>query len=55
VFRLAAVVRTTLAEWCLDGVPRLDILINHAAQTLTDAVAVENKAIAQEIELRDTQ
>lgn len=53
VFRLAVVVRRTLAEWDPDSVPKLDILINNAAQTLTDSVAVESKAIAQEVELRD--
>jgi NAD(P)-dependent dehydrogenase (short-subunit alcohol dehydrogenase family) len=52
VFRLAVVVRRTLAEWDPDGVPRLDVLINNAAQTLTDSVAVESRAIAQETELR---
>ena len=35
-----------------DGVPRLDILINNAAQTLIDSIAVESRAIAKEGELR---
>jgi hypothetical protein len=31
VFRLVSAVRRTLADWSLDGVPRLEILINNAA------------------------
>lgn len=53
VFRLAVVVRKILAEWYQDSVPRLDILINNAAQTLTDSGEAERKAIAQETKLRD--
>lgn len=54
VFRLAFVVRRTLAEWSPDCVPGLDVLINNAAQTLTDSKEAERKAIAQETELQES-
>lgn len=52
-FRLVRVVKQVLTEWSPtpDGAPSpasLDILINNAAQTLTDPVASEVKAIARE-------
>jgi NAD(P)-dependent dehydrogenase (short-subunit alcohol dehydrogenase family) len=51
VFRLASLVHRVLMDWSA-GAAQLDILINNAAQTLTDSTAAESKAIAQEEELR---
>ncbi|KAL2008616.1 hypothetical protein VTN00DRAFT_6810 [Thermoascus crustaceus] len=52
-FRLVRVVKQVLTEWSTtpDGAPTLallDILINNAAQTLTDPITSEVKAIARE-------
>lgn len=55
VSRLVSTVRRTLAGWSLDGVPRLEILINNAAQTLTDSEEAERKAVTQETELRESR
>jgi NAD(P)-dependent dehydrogenase (short-subunit alcohol dehydrogenase family) len=55
VFRLVSTVRRALADWSLDGVPRLEILINIAAQTLTDSEEAKRKAITQETELRESR
>ena len=51
VFRLASTAHRVLMDWSA-GAAQLDILINNAAQTLTDSTAAESKAIAQEEELR---
>jgi len=51
VFRLASTAHKVLMDWSA-GAAQLDILINNAAQTLTDSTAAESKAIAQEEELR---
>ena len=50
VFRLANLARQVLENWS-DGVPHLDILVNNAAQTLTDTVTAESRAIALESKL----
>lgn len=58
VFQLVAVVKDQLARWKVEaneeGEPKLDILINNAAQTLTDPVETERKAIAFEKQLQLT-
>ena len=52
VFRLVATIKAILRDWeidtasCTDG--RLFILVNNAAQTLTDSIEAEEKAIANE-------
>ncbi|KAL9123135.1 MAG: hypothetical protein Q9187_000324 [Circinaria calcarea] len=53
-FRLVALVKKQLGAWTADcGTPeRLDILINNAAQTLTDSVQTERRALQQEDLLR---
>lgn len=55
VFRLVTVVKRVLAGWAYNGVSRLDILINNAAQTLTDSIAAEQRAIAQETQLQQNK
>ena len=50
VFRLAHLARQVLENWSA-GLPHLDILVNNAAQTLTDSVAAESRAIALESKL----
>ena len=45
VFHMIAVVKDCLREWCQDGDAKLDILINNAAQTLTDSLDTEKKAL----------
>lgn len=56
VFRFVGTIKAILTDWCslrdtnLEG--RLDILINNAAQTLTDPIAAEKKAIQNEIKLQ---
>jgi len=51
VFRLVGVVKRVLTNWASDKSPRLDILINNAAQTLTDSIAAEKNAITREVDL----
>lgn len=53
-FRLVVLVKKQLRAWTADcGTPeRLDILINNAAQTLTDSVQTERRALQQEDLLR---
>lgn len=50
VFRLVEAIKKILSSWTgHDRVPgRVDILISNAAQTLTDSIAAEQKAIANE-------
>ncbi|CAI7588959.1 unnamed protein product [Penicillium bialowiezense] len=56
-FRLVHVVKQLLRDWQCETVSKtpqyLDILINNAAQTLTDPIKAEAKAIAREDQLRD--
>lgn len=56
-FRLVHIVRTLLCSWDEDSSSTerkfLDILINNAAQTLTDPVKAEFKAISREEQLKD--
>lgn len=49
-FKLVAMVKEQVKEWTAesDTAPKLDILINNAAQTLTDPVHTERKAIQRE-------
>lgn len=51
VFRLVGLVKKILAEW---GGIALDVLVNNAAQTLTDSVASERKALNRELKLLDS-
>lgn len=56
-FALVAAVKGVLAEWAQEGSTgggseRLDILVNNAAQTLTDSVRKEKVAVGRECELR---
>jgi NAD(P)-dependent dehydrogenase (short-subunit alcohol dehydrogenase family) len=48
VFHLVGVTKEILKSWDENGIPKLDILINNAAQTLTDSVEKENLAIGRE-------
>ena len=56
VFRLVATIKAVLRDWesdtvsCTDG--RLFILVNNAAQTFTDSIDAEEKAVANEQSLR---
>lgn len=53
-FRLVVVVRKLLSEWPDGSRPRkLNILVNNAAQTLTDPIQSESKAVSREHFLRD--
>ena len=54
VFRLVATVKQILNEWETDDelAGRLFLLVNNAAQTLTDPIGAEKKAIANESRLR---
>ncbi|KAF8644251.1 hypothetical protein AX16_008606 [Volvariella volvacea WC 439] len=53
VFALVKAVKTTLdKEW---GVSKLDILVNNAAQTLTDSVGKESESILREQELGEVE
>jgi NAD(P)-dependent dehydrogenase (short-subunit alcohol dehydrogenase family) len=56
-FRLVHIVRTLLSNWDGETVPDtrqyLDILINNAAQTLTDPIKAEMKAISREGDLKE--
>lgn len=52
-FRLVVVVRKLLSKWSEAGQPRkLNVLINNAAQTLTDPLRAESKAVDRECLLR---
>ncbi|KNG83365.1 putative short-chain dehydrogenase [Aspergillus nomiae NRRL 13137] len=51
-FRLVEVVKRVLDDWAGDGTA-LDILINNAAQTLTDPVRSETRAIVREEKLEE--
>ena len=54
VFQLITAIKKILKNWTSDrGSPKLDILINNAAQTLTDPVSAEKKAIANEGNLKN--
>ena len=54
VFQLVIKIKELLKNWSSDqGSPRLDILINNAAQTLTDPISAEKKAIANEGNLKN--
>ncbi|MCJ1390243.1 hypothetical protein MMC18_003101 [Xylographa bjoerkii] len=55
-FRLVALVKKQVKDWSTSfGLPEgLDILINNAAQTLTDSIRTEKKAIQQEETLKQT-
>ncbi|CZR60136.1 uncharacterized protein PAC_10032 [Phialocephala subalpina] len=48
VFQLVSVVKEQLREWSEDGEAKLDILVNNAAQTLTDPLEKERKAVQDE-------
>jgi NAD(P)-dependent dehydrogenase (short-subunit alcohol dehydrogenase family) len=48
VFHLVSVVKECLKEWSSTKRPKLDILINNAAQTLTDSVQKEGAAVKKE-------
>ncbi|TVY48765.1 Uncharacterized protein LOCC1_G001654 [Lachnellula occidentalis] len=48
VFELVECVKEILKEWGMDGVGKLDILVNNAAQTWTDSIQKEQEAIEQE-------
>lgn len=54
VFRLVGTIKKILYEWQAEDetAGRLFLLINNAAQTLTDPVSAEKKAIANEYQLR---
>ena len=58
VFRLVATIKAILRDWesdtasCTDG--KLFMLVNNAAQTLTDSLEAEGKAIANEQNLQQT-
>ena len=52
VFRLVGAVNDQLKEWDSNGKAKLDILVNNAAQTLTDPLEKEREAVEQEKELR---
>ncbi|KAF8862116.1 NAD(P)-binding protein [Acephala macrosclerotiorum] len=48
VFQLVAVVKEQLREWSENGEVKLDILVNNAAQTLTDPLEKERQAVQDE-------
>ncbi|KAH6671367.1 hypothetical protein B0J14DRAFT_485268 [Halenospora varia] len=48
VFHLVDVVKDILSCWSENGRPKLDILINNAAQTLTDPLEKESEAVERE-------
>ncbi|KAH8657560.1 hypothetical protein BGZ60DRAFT_457848 [Tricladium varicosporioides] len=48
VFHLVDVMKDILSCWSEDGKPKLDILINNAAQTLTDSLEKEGEAVERE-------
>ncbi|KAJ5383192.1 hypothetical protein N7517_001103 [Penicillium concentricum] len=56
-FRLVHIVKALLSDWEGEGVSTtrqyLDILINNAAQTLTDPIKAEIKAISREEDLKE--
>lgn len=51
VFSLVRAVIACLRDWSVDDKPKLDILINNAAQTLTDSVKKEGESIQRELHL----
>ena len=51
VFYLVDVVKEQLGEWHQKGKGKLDILINNAAQTWTDSLETERKAVQREEQL----
>lgn len=51
VFELISLVKRCLEEWC-DGAAKLDILVNNAAQTLTDPLDTEKRAVERESSLQ---
>jgi NAD(P)-dependent dehydrogenase (short-subunit alcohol dehydrogenase family) len=51
VFYLVDVVKKQLGEWHQKGKGKLDILINNAAQTWTDSLETERKAVQREEQL----
>jgi NAD(P)-dependent dehydrogenase (short-subunit alcohol dehydrogenase family) len=51
VFSLVDIVKSQLRRWNDDGEIHLDILINNAAQTLTDPLEVERQAVRKEAQL----
>ncbi|KAH9480271.1 hypothetical protein JR316_0006869 [Psilocybe cubensis] len=53
VFALVNAVIACLKEWNTKNKPKLDILINNAAQTLTDSVDKERKNVQREAELSE--
>ncbi|KAM0132235.1 hypothetical protein ACHAO1_006880 [Botrytis cinerea] len=52
VFHLISGIKQVLRHWSVDSTQRLDILINNAAQTWTDSVKEERRAIEWENQLR---
>lgn len=52
VFHMITVVKECLLEWCENGDAKLDILVNNAAQTLTDSVDTERNAVVREGQLQ---
>ncbi|ERF73745.1 hypothetical protein EPUS_00999 [Endocarpon pusillum Z07020] len=48
VFQLVEAVKECLRRWDLEGENRLDVLVNNAAQTLTDPLEKERQAVEQE-------
>lgn len=55
VFHLVDVVTEQLSKWDEGRVAKLDILINNAAQTLTDSINKENEAVLKEQKLIDDE
>ncbi|TVY65598.1 Uncharacterized protein LSUE1_G010228 [Lachnellula suecica] len=51
VFQLVEVTKNVLKEWDIEGVGKLDVLINNAAQTWTDPVQKELDSIEREHQL----
>ncbi|KAF4308010.1 hypothetical protein GTA08_BOTSDO04278 [Botryosphaeria dothidea] len=50
-FEVVGAARRCLREWAGEGEGRLDLLVNNAAQTLTDSVSKERGAVRREEEL----
>lgn len=55
VFHLAAVVQECLRQWDGKGEGKLDILVNNAAQTLTDSLKKEGEAVKLEKRLQASE
>jgi len=55
VFHLVAVVQACLRQWDENGEGKLDILVNNAAQTLTDSLKKEDKAVKLEKRLEASE